>query len=126
MGDNSRNLASLSGDVLAYSSTLAGSGDVGFSRPNLYDYSALLAPRSFYSPATAKPERLSKSAVASSLVKLHLVSLGDVGNVIYGGKFDSGQNLQDSVASVTPGLSTCLVLSHSKKAPCYGVRLRFI
>ena len=121
IGDYSRNLASLSGDVLVdsstlvVSSTLAGSGDVGFNRPNLRDRSALLAPRPFHSPATVKPERVSKSAVFSSLVKLYLVSLGDVGNVICGGKIDSRQNLQTCVASVTPGLSTCGVLSHSKK-----------
>ena len=56
MGDYSRNLASLSGDVLAESSNLAGSGDVGFSRPNLLDRSTLLSSLPFHSPATVKPE----------------------------------------------------------------------
>ena len=89
---------------------------LGFKRPNLRDHSASLAPRPFHSPAIVKPERVSKSAVFSSLVKLYLVSLGDVSNVICGGKIGSRQNLQICVASVTPGLSTHGVLSHSKKA----------
>lgn len=122
MGDYSRKLASLSGDVLVDSSTLVffstlvGFGNVGFNIPNLRDRSALLAPRPFHSPATVKSERVSKYAVFSSLVKVYLVSLGDVGNVICGGKIGSRQNLQTCVASLTPGLSTYGVLSYSKKA----------
>ena len=116
MGDYSRNLASLSGDVLAESSNLAGSGDVGFSRPNLRDRSTLLSSLPFHSPATVKPERVLKSIASSSLVKLHLLSLGNGVNAICGGKIGSGQNLQTCVDTVTLDLLTYGVLSHSKKA----------
>ena len=109
-------MASLSWDVLVDPSTLTGSGDIGFNIPNLRDRTALLAPRPFHSQANVKPERASKSVVSSSLVKLHLVSLGDVVNVICCGKNGSGQHLQACVAPVTPSLYTCGVLSHSKKA----------
>ena len=74
-------------------SNLAGSGDVIDGGSNLWDRKTLFAPNRYDSSANVKPERTIKAVVSSTLVRLHLVSLNDVGNVICGGKIGSGQHL---------------------------------
>ena len=92
-GIYSRNVASLSGEVLADTSDLAASGNpgIGYEKLNLHDRSTLFAPDRFSSPERTLPKNIS----ISTLVKLHLLSSGDVGYIICGGKqIVSGQNLQ--------------------------------
>lgn len=74
-GDYSRNVTSLYWEVLTDPSALTSSGDSGY-KPNLRDRSILFAPSRYISPVTVKPERPIEAAISSSLVKLHLVSLG--------------------------------------------------
>ena len=91
-----RNVASLSGKSMENSSSLAGSdiSDACFEKPNLRDCSTLFAPDRFSSPAIDTPDRkVLKPVVDSSLVKLRLVSSGEVGNIICDEKIGSGQNL---------------------------------
>ena len=118
----SRNVASISGEILVDPSDLAGSGnpDIGYDKPNFRDRSALFSTSSFSSLAILKLEDIFKTVANSTLVKLHLVSLGDVVHIICNGKIGSGQHFQVCVASVAPGLLTCEVRSHSTKAKCFN------
>ena len=69
-GIYSRNVASLSGEVLADTSDLAASGNpgIGYEELNLRDRSILFAPDRFSSPERTLPKTIS----ISTLVYLHL------------------------------------------------------
>ena len=113
-----RNIASLGGEMLTDTSVLAGSSnnfDGDTIRPNLRDRKTIFAPNWYNSPVSVKPECVVKAVVSSALVKLHLVSLNDIGNVICGGEIGTGQNLRACVALVARGLTTCDVRSRSTK-----------
>ena len=118
-GNYSRNIASLSGEVLIDPSALVGSssgGDSGFNQPILRDRTALFTSNWYNSPVVVKPECALKYVVSSSLVRFHFFSLSDIGNVIYSGKISTGQHLQTYVAPIAPSLATCGVRSRSTKA----------
>ena len=88
-------MASLNGKTLADTSGLVGSSqpNAAFEKLNLCDRVALFAPGRFSFPAIDKPNRkLQSTVVNSALVKLHLVSSDNVGNITRGGKIGSGKN----------------------------------
>ena len=101
-------------------------GDGGSSQLNLRDRTTHFTPKRYSSPVTVKSNRTLKLVVSSALVRLHPVSLNDVGNVIYCGKIGTSQHLQGCVAPINPGFTTCGVRSHSTQAKGFVENTVFI